>query len=157
MVELNREVRVIADPPRPGELVSVQYLRGTASLFVVGWHAAGEVGLGGWPVLQGGIEIFFLISGFVIWTITADRPPSPGAFLARRLARIAPFYWVVTTLVVLLLLAAPGWFQTLRLEPVHVLASYLFLPWMNPTPGVGIRPLVIPGWTLNYEIMFYGV
>lgn len=154
MVELSADVRSGGAQSRR-ELVSVQYLRAMASLFVVGWHAGGEVGLRGWNVLQGRIEIFFLISGFVIWTITADRPPSPALFLKRRLARIVPFYWAITTATVAIGLIAPHLLQTLKLDPAHVLASYVFLPWPNPTPGVGMRPLVIPGWTLNYEMAFY--
>jgi exopolysaccharide production protein ExoZ len=154
MVELSSDTASAA-AVRRRDLVSVQYLRALASLFVVGWHAMGEVGLRGWNFMQGGIEIFFLISGFVIWTITADRPPSPGAFLTRRLARIVPFYWAITTATVAMGLIAPALLQTLRLDPAHILASYAFLPWPNPTPGVGVRPLVIPGWTLNYEMIFY--
>lgn len=157
MVELSGDLATtrIADAPRRGELVSVQYLRAIASLFVVAWHASVQVGVQPFNFYQGGIEFFFLISGFVIWTISVDKPPSPGLFLKRRLARVAPFYWAITTLVVVLLLVAPGLFQTLRLVPAHVLASYLFIPMENPAPGVGIRPLVIPGWTLNVEMLFY--
>ncbi len=156
MVELSQDVGEGAGRRRPGvELVSIQYLRGLACLFVVGWHAMGEVGTATWRFCNGGIEIFFLISGFVIWTITAAKPTTPGAFLARRFARVIPFYWAVTTVALAILLIAPHLVQTMRFSLPHVIASYLFFPWPSPAPGVDARPLVIPGWTLNYEMFFY--
>jgi exopolysaccharide production protein ExoZ len=156
VVELSQDIGEGAGRPRPGaELVSIQYLRGLACLFVVGWHAMGEVGTATWKFCNGGIEIFFLISGFVIWTITAAKPTAPGTFLARRFARVIPFYWAVTTVALLILLIAPQLVQTMRFSLPHVIASYLFLPWPSPAPGVDTRPLVIPGWTLNYEMFFY--
>lgn len=142
-------------PGRPRELVSIQYLRGAAAIMVVTWHALSQVGLPEWAFLQSGVDIFFVISGFVMWTVTRDRPIAPGAFLRRRLIRVVPLYWALTTLVLLAIAVAPGVLQSLRTTPAHALASYLFVPWTNPVEGVGLRPVIVPGWTLNYEIAFY--
>ena len=137
--------------------VSIQYLRGIAAVMVVAWHAEGQMGVAGTRILQSGIEFFFIISGFVMWIVADEGEANPGVFIARRLARVLPLYWALTTAAVLVALIAPALLQSLRLAPAHVLASYLFIPWTNPTPGVGLRPLLIPGWTLNYEMAFYAL
>ncbi len=148
-------------PPEPKtgrtELVSVQYLRGVAALGVVLWHAQGQMGLPNTAVLQAGIEIFFVISGYVMWLILGERPVSPMTFLKKRIARVVPLYWLLTTAMVVLLVAAPSLLQSTRFDPAHIVASYLFVAWPNPVEGAGLKPVMIPGWTLNYEMAFYGL
>ena len=141
-------------PPRT-ELVSIQYLRAAAALGVVVWHAQGQVGIPETQVLQAGIEIFFVISGYVMWLILGQRPVTPGVFLQKRLARIVPLYWLLTTVMVILLLVAPQLLQSTRFDLPHVVASYLFVAWPNPVEAAGLKPVMIPGWTLNYEMAFY--
>ena len=141
-------------PPRT-ELISIQYLRATAALGVVVWHAQGQVGLAETQVLQAGIEIFFVISGYVMWLILSERPVSPWVFLQKRLARVVPLYWLLTTVMVILLLVAPQLLQSTRFDLPHVIASYLFVAWPNPVEAAGLKPVMIPGWTLNYEMAFY--
>lgn len=137
------------------ELISVQYLRAVAALGVVIWHAQGQMGIATTAVLQAGIEVFFVISGYVMWLILDQRPVSPMVFLRKRIARVVPLYWLLTTLMVGLLIFAPDLLQSTRFDPVHVVASYLFVAWPNPVEGVGLKPVMIPGWTLNYEMVFY--
>lgn len=139
------------------ELVSVQYLRAVAALGVVVWHAQGQMGLATTQVLQAGIEVFFVISGYVMWLILDQRPVSPMVFLRKRVARVVPLYWLLTTLMVGLLVAAPQLLQSTRFDLAHVVASYLFIAWPNPVEGVGLKPVMIPGWTLNYEMAFYAL
>jgi len=98
----------------------------------------------------GGVDLFFVISGFVMTTVMAGRYGRfAGAltFLARRGLRILPLYWVFTTLIVLLLLVKPT-----ALDASHhdksILASYLLLP--QP-----VLPILQVGWTLIYEAFFY--
>lgn len=141
----------------PVELISIQHLRGAAALGVVVWHAQGQVGLPNTAVLQAGIEIFFVISGYVMWLILRARPVSPGVFLRKRLTRIVPLYWLLTTFMVVLLIVAPQLLQSTRFDLAHVVSSYLFVAWPNPVEGVGLKPVMIPGWTLNYEMAFYGL
>ncbi|CAN5119574.1 acyltransferase [soil metagenome] len=148
-------------PPRPAakpvELWSIQYLRAAAALGVVVWHAQGQVGLHETAVLQAGIEVFFIISGLVMWLILEARPTDPVTFLKKRLIRIVPLYWVLTTVMVALLLLAPRLLQSTRFDLPHVIASYLFVAWPNPVAAAGLKPVMIPGWTLNYEMAFYGL
>jgi exopolysaccharide production protein ExoZ len=141
----------------PREVVSVQYLRGLAAMLVVTWHAQGQMGLTETTFFQGGIEVFFLISGYIMWMTTAARNMTPKDFALRRIARVIPLYWALTTVVVLMLIFAPRFAQHTRFDLAHIIASYLFIPWPNPAPGAGLKPLIIPGWTLNYEVFFYVV
>jgi len=143
-----------------GELIGIQYLRGVAALMVVVFHLLQPLGRlgysGGWPVgLAGGVDIFFVISGCIMWITTDLRRQTPLRFLALRCIRLVPLYWTVTTFTLALLLLAPGLLQTARFDPPHVIASYLFVAWPHPVIRSTLQPLVIPGWTLNYEMYFY--
>lgn len=159
--------RVIkADTPR---FLYLQYLRGAAALLVVYFHAVirstHELGPGlPLPIIgAAGVDIFFVLSGFVISISIAARPLAPAEFFRRRLIRIVPLYWTCTSAVVLIALVMPHWLRATVLDPLHVLASYLFIPWHNPAAIAGIAgvdllsPVLVPGWTLNYEMLFYTV
>ncbi|WP_426958448.1 acyltransferase family protein [Muricoccus radiodurans] len=133
-------------------LAGIQYLRALAALGVVVFHVAEPLGanleIGG-----AGVDIFFVISGFVIWHVQAASPRPPGLFLLNRAVRIIPTYWVAT--LCLLLLAALGLVPRMVLNPEHILASFLFLPAPSPSvPGLTL-PFLGQGWTLNYEMAFY--
>ena len=143
-------------PPR---LAYVQYLRAGAALCVVLLHALNESARLGWPAdspafLNGGVDVFFVISGFVMWISTASRPVSPLAFMRSRLLRIVPLYWVVSGFMLLVLLVRPDLLRSARLVPWHAAASFLMLPAANPATRA-MQPLLIAGWTLNLEMLFY--
>jgi peptidoglycan/LPS O-acetylase OafA/YrhL len=105
-----------------------------------------------------GVHLFFLISGFImIYTHFADfgQSGSPASFIRRRLIRIAPLYWIVTTVAVGLLIAFPKAFLSLTLDWHNVLLSYLFL--LSRTPAGNINTVVVTGWSLCYEVYFYAI
>jgi len=131
-------------------LIGLQYLRGLAALGVVAYHAADRSGLA-FPVGKAGVDLFFVLSGFLMWAITDERS-RPGSFLADRIQRILPCYWIVTS--VMLGGALLGLFPAVRLTLWHVAASYLLLPAISPSNGQ-TWPLLVPGWTLEYEAAFY--
>ncbi len=109
----------------------------------------------GWAEgLASGVDIFFVISGFVMWVSTYGRKMPPLEFYRRRILRIVPLYWLITAVVLLVLLLAPGVVQSGQVVVSHVVASFLFLPAIHPVTGL-IQPLLIPGWTLNAEMFFY--
>lgn len=102
-----------------------------------------------------GVDIFFVISGFVMYYISQSRRETPGywkSFLENRIIRIVPVYWAFTLVMVGLVLALPQAFDTARFDIWQVLRSFLFLP--GPTAEVG-RPILSLGWTLNLEMYFY--
>ncbi len=103
-----------------------------------------------------GVDIFFVISGFVIVHASAKLFAMPGGaktFLRRRLQRIIPLYWLMTTLFLLVLVAGRAAINGDIGGPAYILASYLFIPW--PRPDGVLQPAFGLGWTLNYEMFFY--
>ncbi|MEL6619001.1 MAG: acyltransferase [Pseudomonadota bacterium] len=102
-----------------------------------------------------GVDIFFVISGFVI-TLSAQRfIGQPGAFLWRRLVRVVPLYWLFTTLMVAALLLVPGGAKDTGFDPLQILSSYGFFPYERADGR--IAPVLSLGWTLNYEVYFYAL
>lgn len=142
-------------------IIKIQYLRGLAALMVVLVHLQIQrERLGSLhydiSILSAGVDIFFVISGFVMWFTTSDLRLDPKEFLRRRIIRIVPIYWAITGVMLVSLLVYPKIVQTAVIEQSHVLASFLFFPYPNPVSGE-YTPLLIPGWTLNYEMFFYVV
>lgn len=144
-------------------LISVQALRALAAWMVVGHHFIQvffefdvDTPLAYLFADKGGIgvDIFFVISGLVIFLATADKALTPWQFMLMRLARIAPAYWFYTLLMALVVLAVPSMFPEAQVVPSYVLLSLLFIPAENPG-GFGVYPLLDVGWTLNFEMLFY--
>ena len=142
-------------------------LRAFAALFVVVTHALHEVR----EMLEArgmhfddkiypgdfGVDIFFIISGFIMVFVSRDAFGSAGAslsFVVRRVARVAPLYWIMTLVVVAIVMVAPQLMDNGTKDPVHWLGSFLFIPVERPTDGL-VRPLLGIGWTLQYEMSFY--
>lgn len=144
-------------------LISVQALRALAAWVVVGHHFIQvffnfevDAPLAYLFADKGGIgvDVFFVISGLVIFLATADKALTPGRFMLMRVARIAPAYWFYTLLMAVLAVAVPSLIPEVRFEPAHMLLSMLFIPAENPA-GFGVYPLLDVGWTLNFEMLFY--
>jgi exopolysaccharide production protein ExoZ len=152
MVQIVRET-VHSETPRT-QLLSIQYLRAIAALSVLVTHALQ------WPLPEMnmyllktgrlGVEVFFVISGFIITTIAGDGPFHPRVFLERRAHRIIPTYWAATFLVAVLAIALPDHFRTTVPTIEGLLKSLLFIPSQEPK-----APLLLLGWTLNFEVFFY--
>ncbi len=131
----------------------IQYLRALAALAVVLFHAAERTGHH-FAIGAAGVDVFFVISGFIMWVISDRRPVAPLAFLGERLRRIAPVYWLAT--MVMIGGGIGGLFPNLVLSLDHVVASLLFVPARSPSSGE-IWPVLVQGWTLNFEMFFYVV
>src|SRR5262249_7034891 len=102
-----------------------------------------------------GVEIFFIISGFVMTHVAGDGPFAPGAFALRRILRIVPIYWVCSLLVFGVAMIAPDLFKTTTADLKHLVLSLFFIPDPDPQALSDWRPLYKLGWTLNYEMFFY--
>jgi exopolysaccharide production protein ExoZ len=143
----------ISQPARPdSSLVSIQVLRAVASLLVFWGHAINAVNLevaAEFPPLYGqfGVDLFFVISGFVMVYSSERLFGQVGAsttFFSRRLARIVPLYWATTAVLV--------WFVVPFASTKAVLGSLFFSPHI-PSEA----PLLLVGWTLIFEMFFYFV
>lgn len=139
-------------PKAPGEVRSIQYLRGLAALGVLVFHAAERAG-SAFGVGAAGVDVFFVISGFIMWVVTCRKTPSPGVFLWRRVQRIVPLYWAVTLVTAAIAVLVPFAFPSMQVTVEAVAKSLFFVPYHDPN-GL-IAPLIVPGWTLNYEMLFY--
>jgi exopolysaccharide production protein ExoZ len=142
-------------------LVNIQYLRAVAALAVVWAHAREQFPLvrQTFPSDAGGhgVDLFFVISGFIMVYTTAHRTITPGDFFLRRFLRIAPLYWLTTLLVVAIALVAPSLLKSTVIDWPHVFGSFAFLAMPSPISPTYYWPVLVPGWTLNYEMAFYAL
>jgi peptidoglycan/LPS O-acetylase OafA/YrhL len=148
---------------RGGRLRVLDGLRLFAALAVVGWHltAAPTAGWAGLPfgaltaaTRYGwlGVELFFLISGFVICMSGWGR--SVGDFAASRVARLYPAYWFAVLLAAVVLTAATargvGGSDEHAVTLSQLAANLTML--QNPLGVADIDPSY---WTLAVELRFY--
>jgi exopolysaccharide production protein ExoZ len=151
----------------------LQYLRGIAALMVVFYHSRSYFGeVPEWTRLGSrGVDIFFVVSGFVMAYTTHFVPSNRSAiresftFFARRLVRVVPLYWIA-----LLWACAPFWSNWLAgtytptdangqmtHEIKTIIKDFLFIPHLSIDEDEQgeVFPVLITGWTLNYEMFFY--
>lgn len=143
---------------RAGKLATIQHLRAVAALGVVLFHSISQVYDGDLAYARmgaAGVDLFFIISGFIMWVTAVDRDERPSRFALKRIVRIVPLYWLVTSAVLVVVLVAPGLMHSARPDVAHIVASYGFVAWAHPQFPERFWPLLIPGWTLNYEMLFY--
>jgi exopolysaccharide production protein ExoZ len=153
---------------RPREIVSIQYLRAVAALGVVLAHSSTSLlsrnralipmGIG-----TAGVDIFFVISGFLMYFTTAGQKITAIQFYLRRFVRIVPLYFAVSTVAFLIACVAPHTTRMFSSNVFDYLRSICFIPYFNARAASTdllkpmIRPEVGQGWTLNYEMFFYSI
>lgn len=145
-----------------GTIFNIQAMRGIASIVVFLGHSLllmPGIGLDRFfsffgVVASSGVDIFFVISGFIITTVamrsdhgSMDRRSAAWNFAVRRAVRIYPVYWIV------------------------FLCALLLSPWVNFAPPVSeIKPVaqqffllthvnsfVMAAWSLAFEVYFYAI
>jgi exopolysaccharide production protein ExoZ len=124
-------------------LHNVQGARALAALAVVAYH------LGVMPFGQCGVDVFFVISGFIMAYVA---PAEGRRFLVKRLIRILPLYWLSTLGIYVIATVKPQWLNTTTASPVYLAKSLLFIPYLKENGHWG--PLNLNGWTLEYEMLF---
>ena len=106
-----------------------------------------------------GVAIFFVISGFIMYHTSREtwdgRASTAVAFFGRRLHRIVPLYWLLTSAQLALVLFAA--MRGVQSPPAlrDILFSYLFIPY--GFTGLAFVPILAVGWTLDYEMFFYAL
>jgi peptidoglycan/LPS O-acetylase OafA/YrhL len=132
---------------------SVQIMRGIAALLVVLLHISikgaqyGNDALKGFTMGEAGVDLFFIISGYIMCVSTIGRNLNFGGFMLHRVRRIMPLYWLTTTIGLVIFLYKPSIINTSGGE-TSIWASYTLVP-------NGKRYLNSNGWTLSYEFLFY--
>jgi len=109
-----------------------------------------------WQFGTSGVDLFFVISGFIM-VVTTSGEVKPVDFWRRRIVRVVPLYWLLTLTMVFAALVMPSLFKTLKVAPMTLIQSLLFFPHFSQSFDDRIWPLLVPGWTLNYEMFFYAV
>ena len=147
--------------PVGGTIQSLQHLRVLAASMIVLYHTELQImrltdgqhthslGYG-----AAGTDLFFVIGGFILVYTSYDRKDTFGAFLYRRIMRIAPLYWLFTFLMLTVLLVAPSHLLTTKIEFWHFILSLVFIPYPHPVLGID-RPFLFAGWVLNHFVFFY--
>jgi exopolysaccharide production protein ExoZ len=148
----------------PGRLLPMEGLRGIAVALVFFVHYGSQLGdafaltlPAAGRALQGlghiGVDLFFVLSGYLIYGSLLRRHRPYGGFMLRRVQRIYPTFLVVLAmqLLVLLVSASGGGLPRDGWERAQLLAANLLL-----LPGLfDIRAIVIVAWSLSYEMAFY--
>ncbi|TLU65160.1 acyltransferase [Thalassotalea litorea] len=128
------------------KLDSLQVLRALAAFAVVFSHI---------PMInrgEFGVDIFFIVSGFIICFITERDSDN---FILKRVFRVLPLYYVGTIGVFVIGNYIPTLVSSEPGSLIELLKSLLFIPYQNASGE--IAPVLKLGWTLNYEMFFYVV
>jgi len=139
-------------------ILGIQYLRAIAALMVVLYHTQLYYKGHGLKLISAGaagVDIFFVISGFVMAYSTRnfnhhDRLAVQAShFLQNRIVRIVPLYWLALLWKAKVLIINGA-------ITAGLVCDFFFIPRFLP-PKNYIWPILVPGWTLNYEMFFYAV
>ena len=126
------------------KIESIQVLRFFAAFSVMMVHL---------PIFEFGIwgvDIFFVISGFIMMYVTEN---NEKFFLLKRIFRIVPLYWILTLGVFVLAIFIPEVLNNTTANIAHLIKSLFFIPFDKN--GTGHFPILFLGWTLNFEVIFY--
>lgn len=144
-----------------GRLDSIQVLRGVAAMLVVLFHFRHYLNdiyplkdLGDRLFLFGeaGVDIFFVISGFIIVYSSRNREKNTfSEFAIKRFFRLYPLYFVVLTIYLLS-------YHDEAFNYINIIKSYLLIPidYNGRAPWFGLST-IYSAWTLTYESYFYFV
>ena len=149
------------------QLKSIQVLRALAAFAVMLAHLqsieatqSGAAGLLPALILAGfgGVDLFFVISGFIMIWVAGDAAPGPRSalkFLFARVVRIYPLWWLFAAATAIYYLIATGvpWDAEMLANfeltgSDHLIKSFLLIPHEA-------FPVLTLGWTLMHEMYFY--
>ncbi|MCM7883471.1 acyltransferase family protein [Enterobacter sichuanensis] len=137
-----------------GKIYSIQYLRGIAAMLVVFLHIRTLLPDFLKPfVINGGIgvDIFFIISGFIIYYATQKNTEAdPKTYITKRAFRIWPLFFVVWFITSILA------FQNQPFNKVIQALFFIHNDYTQGAPGFGFN-MIGPAWTLTFEVIFYTI
>ncbi|MEQ6343181.1 acyltransferase family protein [Vibrio cyclitrophicus] len=130
-------------------LLSIQYLRGVAAILVLMTHASYKMYVlsgsdnSNFSIGNAGVDLFFIISGFIICLSLDKQKIGPARFFINRIVRIIPMYWILTIVVLLVYLFNPGIVNSSGGE-TSIMGSFTLIPG-------DYKYLINNGWTLSSE------
>ncbi|MCR1574280.1 MAG: acyltransferase [Klebsiella aerogenes] len=139
---------------------NIQMLRALAVIMVVAYHSVGVVNkygfglvdysqIGRWGAL--GVDIFFVISGFIMAMIDDKKRKSPYEFAKDRVLRIVPIYWLMIITLIVIQSIMPEIFRDTIYTTTQNIASIFFV-----SSYFGFNyPTLYVGWSLELEMFFY--
>lgn len=134
-------------------IYSIQYMRAIAACMVVMHHIAwkgmqySNNPLHWYTVGEAGVDLFFIISGYIMSHTINNKNITMVQFLLARVSRIIPLYWLLTSFALVVYVLMPSHVNSSGGD-TKILESYLLLP-------VDGKYLIQNGWTLSYEFYFY--
>lgn len=127
-------------------------LRGLAALMVVLFHFTMGTEEAEWGFKYGitGVDLFFMISGFVI-LLSLENIQKPGQFIINRISKLYPTYWVSVSITFLVILLYQIYIQGFnsKIIPAYLGNLSMFQYYLN------IPHLDESYWTLIIEMLFY--
>lgn len=163
---VNRVGSLYEGPNSPSRIVPMEGIRGlaVALVFFVHFHALFRTYLSDHSVLfalseymgiigHAGVDLFFVLSGYLIYGIILRRPVGYFKFVRRRAERIYPAFLAVFVIYIVLSYLfpeksrIPGDFKD---AVAYLTTNVLLLPGM-----VDVRPMITVAWSLSYEFFFY--
>lgn len=153
-VESEPEIRGQSRLARSHHIESLDCLRGVSALLVMLYHYRELLNdviphIGNTLFENGriGVDIFFILSGFVMYATTQDsKNQLVLPFLIKRVFRVIPLAWLLITV----LFVARG-----CLDKHTFMLSVLFVPLADIDPPFYGYNMLPPAWTLSYELWFY--
>jgi len=156
----------LSDDPRRARLAQLDTLRGIAALLIFYVHY--HVLMGAWlepgtadgvfagaleVIAHSGTDLFFTLSGYLIYGSLMTREQSWSGYLSRRFGRIYPTFFFVVCVYLAIFLVDPADSKLPGQAPqaiVYVLANLALLAGVLP-----LEPIVAPAWSLSYLALFY--
>lgn len=141
------------------KIYSIQILRGVAALLVVLYHilmtedkfsGSNKLLPDFFEIGKTGVDLFFVISGFILAVITYDTWGSGNSFkfILKRFSRIYPTYWFYLLIALSVYLVQPRLVYSSQHSEFNFFTSLFLIPNKKP-------PLILAAWTLVYEVYFY--
>ncbi|MHA0327473.1 acyltransferase family protein [Sphingomonas melonis] len=141
------------------KIIGLQWLRAIAALLVLMAHNHDVMYQYGVQIYDGwvggiGVDIFFIISGYVMFSLMSGKPrglTTAYDFAARRVGRIIPIYWLMIVAVIFVWsMTGADMFSDLNdRSGIRRFVLNLFF--------IDKKPIVTVGWTLSYEMLFYAL
>lgn len=152
------------DPAK--RILPMEGVRGLAVIlvFFVHYHALFGLRLGAdsltfkasdflWSIGHTGVDLFFVLSGYLIYGAVINKQLNYLKFMKRRVARIYPTFLAVLAVYLILSFLLPSE-SKLPGDPldaaIYILQNILLLPGI-----FSIEPIITVAWSLSYEFFFY--